>query len=121
MYATSFEYYRAGSVAEAVELLRANPGAKLLAGGHSLLPQMKLRVSTPTALIDIGRIEGLRGISLDGDTLVIGAMTTHDTLANSAVVKEHCPIVAEAAAQIGDQQVRNRGTIGGSLAHADPA
>ena len=121
MYSAPFEYYRASSLAEAVELLQAHPGAKLLAGGHSLLPQMKLRVSTPGALVDIGRVKELAGIRLDGGTLTIGAMTTHHTLATSAVVAEHCPILAEAAAQIGDQQVRNRGTIGGSLAHADPA
>jgi carbon-monoxide dehydrogenase medium subunit len=121
MYSASFEYYRANTVAEAVQLLKAHPGAKLLAGGHSLLPQMKLRVSQPAALIDISRISGLAGVTLQGDALKIGAGTTHATLASSAVVLEHCPILAEAAAQIGDQQVRNRGTIGGSLAHADPA
>jgi carbon-monoxide dehydrogenase medium subunit len=82
---------------------------------------MKLRVSQPGALVDIGRVKELAGIELTGDTLTIGALTTHHTLATSAVVAEHCPILAEAAAQIGDQQVRNRGTIGGSLAHADPA
>jgi len=121
MYSAPFEYYRASSAAEAVQLLKAHPGAKLLAGGHSLLPQMKLRVSQPPALIDISRIGGLAGVSMDGGKLKIGAGTTHNTLATSALIREHCPILAEAAAQIGDQQVRNRGTIGGSLAHADPA
>jgi carbon-monoxide dehydrogenase medium subunit len=121
MYSAPFDYFRANTVAEAVGLLRAHPGAKLLAGGHSLLPQMKLRVATPPALIDIGRLAELRGIRADGDALVIGALTTHDMLATSPLVAEHCPILAGAAGQIGDQQVRNRGTIGGSLAHADPA
>jgi carbon-monoxide dehydrogenase medium subunit len=121
MYSAPFEYYRASSAAEAVQLLKAHPGAKLLAGGHSLLPQMKLRVSQPPALIDISRVAGLAGVSMDGGKLKIGAGTTHNTLATSALIREHCPILAEAAAQIGDQQVRNRGTIGGSLAHADPA
>jgi carbon-monoxide dehydrogenase medium subunit len=121
MYSAEFEYYRATSVAEAVELLRNHPGAKLLAGGHSLLPQMKLRVAQPAALVDIGRLAELNGITLDGDTLRIGATTTHATVAASSVVREHCGILAEAADLIGDQQVRNRGTLGGSLAHADPA
>jgi len=121
MYSAQFDYYRANSVQEAVQLLQAHPGAKLLAGGHSLLPQMKLRVAQPPAVIDISRVGELAGVTLNGDSLRIGAGTTHNTLASSAVIKEHCPIVAEAAALIGDQQVRNRGTIGGSLAHADPA
>jgi len=121
MYSANFEYYRASSAAEAVQLLKAHPGAKLLAGGHSLLPQMKLRVAQPPALIDISRIGALAGITVEGDQLKIGAGTTHNTLATSAVVREHCPILAEAASLIGDQQVRNRGTLGGSLAHADPA
>jgi carbon-monoxide dehydrogenase medium subunit len=121
MYSAQFEYYRANSVQEAVQLLQAHPGAKLLAGGHSLLPQMKLRVASPAALIDISRVGDLAGVTLAGDHLTIGAGTAHNTLATSAVIREHCPILGEAAAQIGDQQVRNRGTIGGSLAHADPA
>jgi carbon-monoxide dehydrogenase medium subunit len=121
MYSSNFEYFRPTTTAEAVEMLRAHPGAKLLAGGHSLLPQMKLRVAQPAALVDIGRLSDLSGISLDGDSVRIGATTTHNTLAMSAVIQEHCPILSEAALQIGDQQVRNRGTVGGSLAHADPA
>src|SRR5258705_12802992 len=121
MYSSNFEYFRPTTTAEAVEMLRAHPGAKLLAGGHSLLPQMKLRVAQPAALVDIGRLSDLSGISLEGDTIRIGATTTHNTLATSAVIQEHCPILSEAALQIGDQQVRNRGTVGGSLAHADPA
>jgi carbon-monoxide dehydrogenase medium subunit len=121
MYSAPFEYYRATSLEHALELLRANPDARLLAGGHSLLPQMKLRVASPPALVDISRLSGLAGVTLDGAQVRLGALTTHDALARSAVLHEHCPIVSEAAAQIGDQQVRNRGTLGGSLAHADPA
>jgi len=121
MYSANFEYYRATSAAEAAQLLKAHPGAKLLAGGHSLLPQMKLRVAQPPAVVDISRISDMAGITLDGDKLTIGAGTTHNSVATSAVVREHCQILAEAAGMIGDQQVRNRGTIGGSLAHADPA
>jgi len=121
MYSANFEYYRANSADEAVQLLQAHPGAKLLAGVHSLLPQMKLRVAQPPALIDISRIGGLAGIEVHGDHVHIGAGTTHNAVATSAVLREHCPVLAEAAGLIGDQQVRNRGTIGGSLAHADPA
>jgi carbon-monoxide dehydrogenase medium subunit len=123
MYASAFEYYKATTVQEAVDLLRAHPGAKLLAGGHSLLPQMKLRVAQPPALIDIGRVADLAGIciSVSGASIEIGAATTHNAIATSAVIREHCRVLSEAAAQIGDQQVRNRGTIGGSLSHADPA
>jgi carbon-monoxide dehydrogenase medium subunit len=121
MYAANFDYYRATSVDQALQLLREHPGARLLAGGHSLLPQMKLRVAAPPALVDIGRIADLAGVQVDGDHVRIGALTTHDTLAHSPEIKARCAILAEAAEQIGDQQVRNRGTIGGSLAHADPA
>ena len=121
MYSTAFEYYRANTVQEAVSLLRAHPGAKLLAGGHSLLPQMKLRVAQPAALIDIGRVADLAGISISGASIKIGAGTTYNAIVTSAVIREHCPVLSETAAQVGDQQVRNRGTIGGSLSHADPA
>ncbi len=121
MYSANFDYYRANSVAEAVSLLSAHPGAKLLAGGHSLLPQMKLRVAQPPALIDLGRVDELKGITHADGKLHIGAMTTHNTVATSDLVKEHCAVLAHTAGLIGDQQVRNRGTIGGSLAHADPA
>jgi carbon-monoxide dehydrogenase medium subunit len=121
MYAANFDYYRPKTVAEAVELLRKNKGATVLAGGHSLLPSMKLRVSTPSALVDIGRIKGLSGIKAGKKEVTIGALTTHAMIAGSDALKKACPILAEAAALIGDTQVRNRGTIGGSLAHADPA
>ncbi len=121
MYSERFEYYRAKTVAEAMALLRKHRGSKLLAGGHSLLPAMKLRLASPSALVDIGGIKGLSGIKARGKSLEIGALTTHAEVASSAVVERSCGILAEAAAQIGDLQVRNRGTIGGSLAHADPA
>lgn len=121
MYAPAFDYHRPSSVADAQRLLAANPGAKLLAGGHSLLPMLKLRLAAPTALIDIGRIEALRGIGEASGGLRIGAMTTHAAVASSALLKKACPVVAEAAAHIGDMAVRNRGTIGGSVAHADPS
>lgn len=121
MFPANFDYYRAGSLAEAVDLLQKNPGAKVLAGGHSLVPAMKLRVAGPSALVDIGRIDDLKGISLSNGQLTIGALTTHAEVANSQLVKDNCSALAQAAGLIGDQMVRNRGTIGGSLAHADPA
>ncbi len=121
MYSESFDYYRPSTLDEAISLLNDVPGAKLLAGGHSLLPSMKLRVSSTSALIDIGRLPGLSGVEIEGNTLKIGALTTHATIAESEEVRAACPILAETAAQIGDQQVRNRGTIGGSLAYADPS
>ena len=121
MFATDFDYYRAGSVAEAGQLLQAHPGAKLLAGGHSLIPLLKLRLAAPAAVIDIGRIGELKGITVSGDTLKIGALTTHAELAASAAVRQHAAALAEAAGQIGDPAVRNRGTVGGNVAHADPA
>jgi carbon-monoxide dehydrogenase medium subunit len=120
MYSAEFDYYRAKSVAEAAALLRKHKNSKLLAGGHSLLPAMRLRLANPAALIDIGGIRALSGIKAKGKSLEIGAMTTHAEVAASDAVRSVCPILAEAAAGIGDAQVRNRGTIGGSLAHADP-
>lgn len=122
MYAPDFDYYRAKSVGEASDLLRRHPGAKLLAGGHSLIPLLKLRLAAPSAVIDIGRIADLRGIASSGSgTIRIGAMTTHAEIAASAALRQSCPILVEAAQQIGDPAVRNRGTIGGNVAHADPA
>lgn len=121
MYAPSFDYHRASSIADAQRLLAANPGAKLLAGGHSLLPMLKLRLAAPTALIDLGRVAALKGISAEGGRIRIGAMTTHAEVAASGLLATSCGVVAEAAARIGDMAVRNRGTIGGSVAHADPA
>jgi aerobic carbon-monoxide dehydrogenase medium subunit len=121
MYAPSFDYYRAGSVSEAHALWRQHPGAKVLAGGHSLIPLLKLRLTAPPALIDIGRIPELKGVTASGGTIRIGSLTTHAELASSPALKSGCPILSEAAAQIGDAQVRNCGTIGGNVAHADPA
>lgn len=122
MITTPFEYARAESVEDAIEKLSASDGAaKLVAGGHSLIPLMKLRLSEPSTLIDIARIPGLAGIRRDGDQIEIGAGTTHHEVASSELLGEACPMISEAAAEIGDQQVRNRGTLGGSLAHADPA
>lgn len=122
MIPATFEYVRARSVREAISLLQQHGGrAKLLAGGHSLLPLMKLRLSQPEMLIDLGPVDELRGIREEGGSLVIGALTSHDEVANSPLVRERVPLLAECASQIGDVQVRNRGTIGGNLAHADPA
>jgi carbon-monoxide dehydrogenase medium subunit len=121
MYAPSFEYFRARSVADAHQLLAAHPGAKLLAGGHSLVPLLKLRLAAPSALVDIGRIPELRGISRQGDHIRIGALTTHAELAASADLRDAAPALADGAAMVGDPAVRNRGTIGGNIAHADPA
>lgn len=121
MYTSAFNYYRPQSLAEALALLHAHPEAKVLAGGHSLIPAMKLRVAQPAALVDIGRLPGLAGITEAGGALRLGALTTHNAVASSALVRAQCGLLAEAASQIGDQQVRNRGTLGGSLAHADPA
>ena len=121
MYPSKFDYHRPSSVQEAVQILSANPDAKVLAGGHSLIPVMKLRLATPSALVDIGRIDALQGISRSNGSLRIGACVTYDEIANSSTVQEGAPLLAEAAGQIGDRQVRYRGTIGGNLSHADPA
>ncbi|HEX6464031.1 MAG TPA: xanthine dehydrogenase family protein subunit M [Vicinamibacterales bacterium] len=122
MIATSFDYTRATSLEDAVTKLKDARGAgKLIAGGHSLVPLMKLRLSEPELLIDIARIPGLAGIRKIGDRIEIGAGTVHHDVATSSLLRDACPMLADAAASIGDQQVSNRGTIGGSLAHADPA
>ena len=118
MIPEAFTYERAGSVAEALEHM--GRGALPLAGGHSLVPALKLRLSAPEALVDIARIPELSGIRVDGGTLVIGACTRHRVVAESSEVAVNAAALAAAAAGIGDQQVRNRGTIGGSLAQADP-
>ena len=121
MIPTAFEYRRAGSVAEALSLLQeGGPEAKLLAGGHSLIPMMKQRLAEPGLLIDIGGLDELRGIEENDGEIAIGAAVTHAEIAASDLLRAQAPIVAETAANIGDAQVRNRGTIGGSLAHADP-
>ena len=122
MIPSAFDYMRPTSLAEAVRLLANHADdAKVLAGGHSLLPMMKLRLSAPKILIDIGRLSELSGIHEENGTIVIGACTTHYAAETSALLRQRCPLLAETAAAIGDVQVRNRGTIGGSIAHADPA
>jgi carbon-monoxide dehydrogenase medium subunit len=121
MYPAGFSYHRATSVQDAIARLAQEPDAKLLAGGHSLLPTMKLRLASPSTLVDLGGVQELRGIRRDGDTIAIGALTTHREIEFSKELKAACPILPEAAALIGDPLVRNRGTIGGSVAHADPA
>jgi aerobic carbon-monoxide dehydrogenase medium subunit len=122
MFPASFGYVAAHSVDEALRLLDKHGDAgKLLAGGHSLIPAMKLRLMSPGTLIDLGTIPGLRGIRVNESSLVIGALTVHADVASSDLVRKHLPGLADAASVIGDMQVRNRGTIGGSVAHADPA
>lgn len=122
MIPATFDYVRATSVDQAVEALGEHGHeAKLLAGGHSLLPMMKLRLAVPEVVVDLGRIDELRGVREDGDSLAIGALTTHDEVVNDPLVREHCGVLAEVAATIGDPQVRHRGTIGGGIAHGDAA
>jgi carbon-monoxide dehydrogenase medium subunit len=120
MIPAEFDYHVATSVEEAIGFLQSNPDAKLLAGGHSLVPLMKLRLSSPSALVDISRIPALKGVSANGNVR-IGALTTYYQMQTSGDLARLAPIVPEAASVVGDVQVRNRGTIGGSLAHADPA
>ena len=121
MIPAAFDYEVAESVDHAIELLGSREDAKLLAGGHSLLPLMKLRLARPATIIDVGRIPGLSGVRDAGDHLAIGALTRHHDLENDPVAREHCPILPYTAHLVGDRQVRHRGTIGGSLAHGDPA
>ena len=121
MYPAQFEYSKAGSVAEAIQILQGDPDAKIIAGGHSLLPLMKLRLARPSRVVDIGGIAGLRGISVSDGVVSIGALTTHYEISTSADVQANCGILAEAAGGVGDPAVRNRGTIGGNVSHADPA
>ena len=122
MIPTSFEYHRATSVDDALKAMAAAGGnGKFLAGGHSLVPLMKMRLSDPGVLIDIARIPELAGIREKDGKIEIGAATVHHVVATSGLLQERCPVVADAARTIGDAQVRNRGTIGGSLAHADPS
>ena len=120
MIPAAFEYERAESVEHAIELL-GRGDAKLLAGGHSILPAMRLRLARPELLVDIWRVDGLRGIREDGDRIAIGALTRHHDVHHDPLLAEACPILAYAAGTIGDPQVRHRGTIGGSVAHGDPA
>ncbi len=122
MIPAKFDYIKVSSIGEAVTLLDKHGfDSKILSGGHSLIPAMKLRLSRPELLIDISGISGMDGISEEGDKIVVGANCTHQKIASSKLVKEHLNILAQTAGCIGDVQVRNRGTLGGSLAHADPA
>lgn len=123
MYSNDFAYHSPTSLQEVVTLLKQNDGGevKLLAGGQSLLPLIKLRLAEPSALIDVGRVSELRGIADSGNGIVIGATTTYFEAIDSPVVQRRCPLIVQALRQVGDPQVRARGTIGGSLAHADPA
>jgi carbon-monoxide dehydrogenase medium subunit len=123
MYPDEFDYFAAETVSEAIDLLEEHAMAEteLLAGGHSLLPAMKTGLSTPDVLIDIGEIDDLHGVAVEGDTLSIGAMTRYSELLDADAAHEHAPALTAAVEQVGDRQVRNRGTVGGNLAHADPA
>jgi carbon-monoxide dehydrogenase medium subunit len=119
MYA--FEYHRPSTVAEAVSLLRGASDAKLLAGGHTLIPTLKQRLASPSDIIDLGAIAELKGIRREGDRLIIGALTTYSEVVESETARSAIPALAQLASHIGDSQVRNRGTIGGSIANNDPA
>lgn len=121
MYPAAFEYHAPATVKEALTLLGKLEDAKILAGGHSLVPMMKLRLAQPKHVIDLRKVSGLSGIKEDKGAIAIGAMTTHWEVESSKVLGAKCPIVSETASVIGDPAVRNKGTIGGSLAHADPA
>ena len=121
MYPAAFEYHTPGSVQEALGLLGKLDDAKILAGGHSLVPMMKLRLAQPKHLIDLRKVPGLSGIKEEGGTLVIGAMSTHWEVESSKILQAKCPVLSDTAKIIGDPAVRNKGTIGGSIAHADPA
>lgn len=122
MIPSAFDYQRASSADEAIALISQHGDeAKFLAGGHSLIPLMKLRLAQPTVLVDIGRVKDLSYIKDAGDHIAIGALTRHMDVENSDLLKQHVPLLAHAASHVGDSQVRHRGTIGGSIAHADPA
>jgi aerobic carbon-monoxide dehydrogenase medium subunit len=117
----SFEYTRPSTVDEAIAVLAGDEDAKVLAGGQSLLPLLRLRLAAPTVLVDLGGIAELRGVREDGDDLVIGAMTRHAAVVRDPLINEHTPLLAKATATVADRQVRHLGTFGGALAHADPA
>ena len=122
MIPEEFEYKRAATLDEAISLMQSSGGdGKFLAGGHSLIPLMKLRLSEPGVLIDISRIPQIKGITDQNGKVQVGAATTHAEVVSSDLIRRVCPVVAECAAEIGDPQVRNRGTMGGSLAHSDPS
>jgi aerobic carbon-monoxide dehydrogenase medium subunit len=117
----SFDYEVAENASHAIALLGEREDAKLLAGGHSLLPAMKLRLARPSLLVDIGRLEELSYVRDDGDRIAVGALTRHKDVRDAELLREHCSILSETAGLVGDPQVRHRGTIGGSLSHGDPA
>ena len=122
MIPAAFDYVRPGTIDEAVSALgAAGEDGKVLAGGQSLIPVMRMRLAYPSTLVDLGRVAELRGVRDDGEALVIGAMTTHYDVLRNDLVREHAPLIAQATATVADPQVRHRGTFGGSLAHADPA
>ncbi len=121
MIPAAFDYHAPTSVEEALRLLASSGDVKVLAGGQSLIPVLKLRLAAPEVIVDLGRIDALRGIREEGDTLVIGAMTPHDDVARSSVVAAHALLLSKAVQTVADPQVRHRGTFGGALAHADPA
>jgi carbon-monoxide dehydrogenase medium subunit len=122
MIPAPFEYARPTTVDEALQAIAAGgEDVKVLAGGQSLIPVMRLRLAAPSTVVDLGRIPELRGVRDDGDAIVIGAMTTHSDVLEDPLVREHAPLIAEATATVADRQVRHRGTFGGALAHADPA
>ena len=120
MYAAEFDYVRASSIEEAISMKGANDDSSLLAGGHSLIPAMKLRLSTPQKLIDISGLDQLKNISNNGSYISIGALCTHKQCAESDIIQSKCPALSDAASVIGDPHVRNKGTLGGVLAHSDP-
>lgn len=121
MIPASFAYHQATSVDDAVQILAGNPDAKIIAGGYSLIPAMKLRLAQPALLVDLGKVSDLRGISTQDDGIHVGAMTTYNAVRDDATIRQLYPVFPSAIGYIGDQQVRAHGTIGGSLAHADPA
>jgi carbon-monoxide dehydrogenase medium subunit len=121
MIPAAFAYHRAASVDDAIEALGQDEDAKVLAGGHSLIPALKLRIARPSVLVDVGRLDDLRYVRDDGDRLAIGALTRHAQLVADPVLARNCTVLARTATLVGDPQVRHRGTIGGSVAHADPA
>ena len=122
MIPAPFDYVRPSSVSEAVTALgQAGEDGKVLAGGQSLIPVLRLRLAYPSTIVDVGRIPEMQGVRDDGDAIVIGAMTTHDAVMHDALVQQHAPVIAQATATVADPQVRHRGTFGGALAHADPA
>ena len=121
MIPKSFDYLRPSTLQEAVQMLDRYEESKVLAGGQSLIALMKLRLAAPKYIVDITRISGLSYVKEERGKLVIGALTTHDTVENSPLIRQKCPILSEAASRIGDQQIRNRGTIAGTLCHADPS